>query len=313
MGMVIGIDVGGSTTKIIGVDKEGIKHPMIVKAEDPITSLFGAFGKYIYDNGISLNDIDKVMLTGVGSAYVNQPLYGLSTDHTDEFLANGLGAHYDSQLQDLIVVSMGTGTSFVKVEGGENISHIGGIGIGGGTIQGLSCLLLKTQNIHQVVKMAEKGVIENIDLQIKDICNTPLPGLPLDATASTFGKASSNASMEDVAAGIIHMVLQSIGQSVILAALNSHIKDFVLIGNLTKMPQCKEIFPVMEKMYQCHFCKSPHKIRHKLSLPTVLLQLKHNCRSLLPQNLSGPPSPLRLPWSGVLLSHKEQRHSSYSQ
>ena len=107
MGMVIGIDVGGSTTKIIGVDKEGIKHPMIVKAEDPITSLFGAFGKYIYDNGISLNDIDKVMLTGVGSAYVNQPLYGLSTDHTDEFLANGLGAHYDSQLQDLIVVSMG--------------------------------------------------------------------------------------------------------------------------------------------------------------------------------------------------------------
>ena len=46
MGMVIGIDVGGSTTKIIGVDKEGIKHPMIVKAEDPITSLFGAFGKY---------------------------------------------------------------------------------------------------------------------------------------------------------------------------------------------------------------------------------------------------------------------------
>ena len=104
MGMVIGIDVGGSTTKIIGVDKEGIKHPMIVKAEDPITSLFGAFGKYIYDNGISLNDIDKVMLTGVGSAYVNQPLYGLSTDHTDEFLANLTNrsfckseAHYDSQ------------------------------------------------------------------------------------------------------------------------------------------------------------------------------------------------------------------------
>ena len=26
MGMVIGIDVGGSTTKIIGVDGEGIKH-----------------------------------------------------------------------------------------------------------------------------------------------------------------------------------------------------------------------------------------------------------------------------------------------
>ena len=205
-------------------------------------------------------------MDGIQSGNLNADVY----KRQDEFLANGLGAHYDSQLQDLIVVSMGTGTSFVKVEGGENISHIGGIGIGGGTIQGLSCLLLKTQNIHQVVKMAEKGVIENIDLQIKDICNTPLPGLPLDATASTFGKASSNASMEDVAAGIIHMVLQSIGQSVILAALNSHIKDFVLIGNLTKMPQCKEIFPVMEKMYQCHLDTRICRISHGIGSSTSL-------------------------------------------
>ncbi|MCD7927195.1 MAG: type II pantothenate kinase [Bacteroides sp.] len=269
MGMTIGIDVGGSTTKIIGVDKEGIKHPMIVRAEDPVTSLFGAFGKYIYDNGINLSDIERVMLTGVGSAYVNQPLYGLPTHHTDEFRANGLGAHYGSQLKDIIVVSMGTGTSFVKVEG-EKIEHIGGIGIGGGTIQGLSRLLLKTHDIHQVVEMAQKGAIENIDLQIKDICNSPLPGLPLDATASTFGKASANAFMEDVAAGIIHMVLQSIGQSVILAALNSHIKDFVLIGNLAKLPQCKEIFPIMEEMYQCHF-HIPEYAEFRTALGAALL------------------------------------------
>lgn len=71
MGMVIGIDVGGSIIKIIGVDKEGIKYFMIVKVEDFIILLFGVFGKYIYDNGISLNDIDKVMLIGVGSVYVN--------------------------------------------------------------------------------------------------------------------------------------------------------------------------------------------------------------------------------------------------
>lgn len=252
MAIVIGIDVGGSTTKIIGVDKEGIKHPMLVRAADPVTSLFGAFGKYIYDNGISLSDIERVMLTGVGSAYVNQPLYGLPTSHTDEFLANGLGARHGLQMKDLIVVSMGTGTSFVQVEG-TDIRHTGGIGIGGGTILGLSKLLLRTHDIHQVVEMARKGIIENIDLQIKDICNSALPGLPLDATASTFGKANTNSSAEDVAAGIIHMVLQAIGQSAILAALNSPIKDFVLIGNLAKLPQCKDIFPVMEKMYQCRF------------------------------------------------------------
>ena len=56
MGMVIGIDVGGSTTKIIGVDKEGIKHPMIVKAEDPITPDFITFLRH----HIAHNDNQRV-------------------------------------------------------------------------------------------------------------------------------------------------------------------------------------------------------------------------------------------------------------
>lgn len=252
MGIVIGIDVGGSTTKIVGIDGKEIRNPMFVRATDPVTSLFGAFGKYLYDNDIPLSAIEQVMLTGVGSAFINQPLYGLPTAKTDEFLANGLGAQYMTQLDKLIVVSMGTGTSFVKVDG-TKIEHIGGIGIGGGTVLGLSRLLLKTQDFHQVVTLALKGNITNINLQIKDICNIPLPGLPLDATASTFGKADANATQEDVALGIIYMVLQCIGQSVILAALNSDIRDFVLIGNLTKLPQCKDIFPRLEDMYGGRF------------------------------------------------------------
>lgn len=252
MGIVIGIDVGGSTTKIVGIEHEKIINPMFVKAADPVTSLFGAFGKYVYDTGIMLSDVEKVILTGVGSGYVDQSLYGLSTTKTDEFWANGLGAQYLTDLDKLIVVSMGTGTSFVQVEG-SNIRHIGGLGIGGGTILGLSRLLLKTQDIHQVVELASLGNITHIDLQIKDICNKPLSGLPLDATASTFGKASANAVAEDIALGIIHMVLQSIGQAAILSALNSQIKDFVLIGNLTQLPQCKDLFPILKEMYQVRF------------------------------------------------------------
>ena len=48
MGIVIGIDVGGSTTKIVGINKGQIQSPMFITATDPVTSLFGAFGKYIY-------------------------------------------------------------------------------------------------------------------------------------------------------------------------------------------------------------------------------------------------------------------------
>ena len=240
MGIVIGIDVGGSTTKIVGINGEQIQSPMFITATDPVTSLFGAFGKYIYDNGIQLADVEQVMLTGVGSAFVNSPLYGLPTRKTDEFIANGLGARHATDIDQLIVVSMGTGTSFVKIDG-DKVQHIGGLGIGGGTLQGLSRLLLKTHDIHQVSELAEKGDVTRVNLQIGDICNTALPDLPVSATASLFGKADSNASQEDIACGIIYTVLQTIGGAAVLSALNSPIKDFVLIGNLTQLPQCREV------------------------------------------------------------------------
>lgn len=257
MRIIIGIDVGGSTTKIVGFRGNSIIEPMIVYATDPVTSLFGAFGKYIYENNLELSDIEKVMLTGVGSPYITQPLYGLSTAKADEFLANGLGGMYLSGLKKLIVVSMGTGTSLVRVNDNE-LEHIGGIGIGGGTIIGLSKLLLDTQDISQIINLANQGDLGNIDLQIKDITKEALPGLPLDATASNFGKVHNSVKKEDIAAGIINMVLQCIGKSAILAALNSEIKEFVAIGNLTRLPQCNRLFPILDKMFNVKFIIPEH-------------------------------------------------------
>ena len=252
MGVVIGIDVGGSTTKIVGIAGDRIQNPIFVKVGDPLTSLFGAFGKYIYDNNIDLAEVEKVVLTGVGSAYIDQPLYGLPTAKIDEFLANGLGAQYRLGLDRLLVASMGTGTSFVRVEG-ERIEHIGGLGIGGGTILGLSKLMLKTSDFRQIVALAEVGSLDGIDLRIRDITPHPLPGLPLDVTASIFGKADANARAEDIALGILHMVLQTVGQGAAFASMNSGIHDIVLIGNLTRLSQCEPVFSRLEDIYQVHF------------------------------------------------------------
>ena len=147
---------------------------------------------------------------------------------------------------------MGTGTSLVRVSK-DGIQHIGGIGIGGGTIMGLSNLLLKTSDIREIIELAQRGNLSNIDLQIQDITTAPLEGLPLDATASNFGKVRGAVSLEDTALGILNMVLQCIGKSAILSALNTPIRDFVLIGNLTRLPQCKEVFPILEKMFGVRF------------------------------------------------------------
>ena len=252
MKISIGIDVGISTTKIVGIREGKVIKPLRIKATDPVTSLYGAFGKYLYDNRIELFDVERVMLTGVGAHYINKPVYGLPTDKADEFLADGLGAQFESKLQRMIVVSMGTGTSLVLCDGNE-VRHIGGIGIGGGTLSGLSRLLLQTDNINEIIALANKGDISRINLQIKDISTSPLPGLPMDATASLFANAQANASREDIALGLIGLVLQSIGSATILSSLNSDIRDFVLIGNLSLLPQCELLFPVMEKIYDVRF------------------------------------------------------------
>ena len=252
MGIVIGIDVGISTTKIVGIKNGKVSAPIRITAADPITSLYGAFGKYLHDNDIDLKDVEHVMLTGVGAAYIDQPIYGLPTSKSEEFIADGLGARYESKLEKSIVVSMGTGTSFVKCNG-DDMKHIGGIGVGGGTLQGLARIMLNTSDIKQVAEMAKLGNIRNIDLTIGDISAQPLPGLPMDTTASNFARAQTDAKKEDIAAGIIKMVLQSIGSAAWLASIGSDIRDFVLIGNLSLLPQCKEVFPALEKLYNIRF------------------------------------------------------------
>ena len=244
--------MGISTTKIVGLRDGRVSAPIRITAADPVTSLYGAFGKYLHDNNIKLSDVQHVMLTGVGAAYVQNDVYGVSTTKTDEFIADGLGARYESGLERAMVVSMGTGTSFVMCEG-DNMRHIGGIGIGGGTLQGLSRIMLNTSDIKQVSALAMQGDIKHINLLIGDISAHPLPGLPMEATASIFARAQNDASKEDIACGIISMVLQSIGSAAVLAAQGIDCRDMVLIGNLSLLPQCKEIFPALEKLYDVRF------------------------------------------------------------
>lgn len=252
LGIVIGIDVGISTTKIVGLRKGKIVSPIRIKATDPVTSLYGAFGKFLHDNNIELEDVEHVMLTGVGSDYIKGPVYGLPTDRTSEFICDGLGAKYESGLNKMIVVSMGTGTTLVKYDA-EEITHLGGLGMGGGTLAGLSRLMLGTDDIHHIEELAKNGNIKNIDLQIGDICPQEIPGLPTFATASLFGNAQQTTSHEDIALGIICTVVQTIASATIMASLGTDIKDFVMIGNLTLLPQCKEVFDMMEALYGVRF------------------------------------------------------------
>ena len=249
MSIVVGIDIGGSTTKIAGFREDRMLIPVQISADSAVASLFGAFGKFLYDNDLQLTDIVQVNLTGVGSSEIRQDIYGVPTFRVDEFSANGVGGGYFAgNKTEFMVVSMGTGTSFVEVR--NNVPrHLGGIGIGGGTITGLSKLMINTNDVGKIQELASGGKVGNIDLRIGDISKNPLPGLDLEITASNFGKASSRANCEDKAAGIVHMVIETICQTAVLISNGTDIKDFVLIGNLINFPECWNVCEMIRTMY----------------------------------------------------------------
>ena len=124
-----------------------------------------------------------------------------------------------------------------------------GIGIGGGTIIGLSKLMLNTSDIDKIQELALGGQVGHIDLRVGDISEKPLPGLNLEVTASNFGKASSRASCEDKAAGIVHMVIESICQTAALISQGTNMKDFILIGALTNFPECEAVCGMIKTLF----------------------------------------------------------------
>lgn len=258
MGVVIGIDVGGSTTKIVGFRRGGagdtLVHPLFVRATDPITSIYGAFGRFISENDLALSDIERVVMTGVGSTYITKPIYSLQCDTVPEFRSIGLGGLYLSGLSRAVVVSMGTGTALVYAEEGQEPEYLGGTGVGGGTLVGLSKKMLGMEDIDYIQSIAAEGDLSHIDLRIGDITKKdPGMNMPDYMTAANFGKITDGATEADYAKGILNMVFETVGMLALFAARGKGVRDIVLTGNLTSVAYAKEAFASLSELFDVNF------------------------------------------------------------
>jgi type II pantothenate kinase len=273
MSIIVGIDVGGSTTKIVGFNGKTLLSPMYVRATDPIASIFGAFGKFANINKIALSSINRIMITGVGSTYIDNNIYGIPTEHVDEFAATGRGGLYLSGLDEAIVISMGTGTAMVYAKDKE-ATYLGGTGVGGGTLLGLSKKILRMEDVAQISSLAEEGNIANVNLKIKDITSKNIiPTLPGNATAANFGKLSDIASNGDYALGIINLVFETIGMMAVFAARGKNLDKVILTGNLSSLRQAPVIFSDMGVMFNMDFI-IPENSSFATVIGTALLYLE---------------------------------------
>ena len=282
MGIVIGIDVGGSTTKIVGFREcanggRELITPQLVRANDPVTATYGAFGKFTDENNLKISDITKVMMTGVGSSHVKRNLYGLDCERVEEFESIGVGGLYLSGLDEALVVSMGTGTEIVHAKRGQKMMYLGGTGVGGGTLVGLSKLLLQAESIEHIAEYASDGDLSKIDLRIKDItADNALSALSRDLTAANFGNVSDLASKEDVALGIMNMVYETVGMVSIFAARSVKCENVVLTGNLTRLAFCKDkfdFFNSIKSTYGINFLM-PRRAEYATVIGTALYGFK---------------------------------------
>ena len=260
MSVVIGIDVGGSTTKIVGYTDQGkLISRLQVEAADPLTSAYGALGKFINENKLSLSQVCQIILTGVGASLFKKNIYGIPTRQVDEFKAIGLGGLALSRKKEGLIISMGTGTAFVRA-GKEGITHIGGSGVGGGTVVGLCGKLCGASSFSTVTEMAQQGALKKVDLNIEDISTGVIATLPPDTTASNFGKMQDGATGADLALGVLNMTFQTIGMMAVFACRNDRIKDVILTGTLAQVPFAKKVFESLRKMHHIHFIIPDHAI-----------------------------------------------------
>lgn len=254
MDIILGIDIGGSTTKIVGLRPDGSVLAMLrVRAEDQLTSLFGALGNFLNSNRLSLNDVRQIVLTGVGASYVEGDIYGIPTRRVDEFSASGTGALALSGQEQAVVVTMGTGTAFMWAERGGAVRHLCGSGIGGGTLGGLCRKLVDMERFGQIKKLAAQGDLNHVDLTIKDISRNAAATLDPDMTAANFGNLAEDASPADLAAGVVNLVLQAIGTMTVLACQSCGARTVVLTGSMTTLDQAGPNFQNFEKLYGIHY------------------------------------------------------------
>ena len=257
--MVLGIDVGGSTTKIVGLSsKENCIGMMQVEAKDQLTSAFGAFGKFAAAHGLRLGDIRQIVLTGVGASHL-QGMYDIPTKRVDEFLAIGLGGLRMAGLDSAIIVSVGTGTALVRAAG-EEITHLGGSGVGGGTLQKLAGRFAGASSFDSIASLAAQGDLSAVDLRLGDISSEKIGNLPPEATASNFGNLQDSATSADIVRGLINLIFESVGMMAVFATLRDNIDDVVLIGSLSVIEQARGVLETLSKMYPIRFHIPPDAI-----------------------------------------------------
>jgi len=229
--MEISIDFGITVTDIIKRDNDVLLHEMTLSKEEPSLSLLkNLFTDIDFNSGVNL-----LAVTGGKHLNIGDEIESTKIVHVNEIDAVGEGAMNLSGLSGkdpIIIVSAGSGTACILAQDG-NFMHCSGTGVGGGTVLGLSKLLLGTTDPVEIPELAKAGNESGVDLILEDVVSGPIGELPSDTTAVNFGKISkidSEISKQDIAAGIVNLVGQTAARVATSVATTFNAREIVVVG-----------------------------------------------------------------------------------
>ena len=227
--MIIGCDFGITNTDVVLRKADGSERFFSFASNQvngEISAIIDLLG-----NNIDVATIDKIYVTGGKSSDLPKKFLKKEVLHINEIFAIGNGARKIYQFQDnALIVSTGSGTTCVTYKDGD-YALLGGISMGGGTLDGMSSLVLDSISSTELDNLANNGDLKKTDLKIGDVVNQ-IGNLSNDVTAVNLGKLkrSDNFSDDDIALAICNMVGEVIGTVAYLNAFLLGTSEVYFVG-----------------------------------------------------------------------------------
>lgn len=245
---ILSMDLGSTNLKAVILKIYDDKNETNIELVGKVRIKTTDFALFIYDiiekYKFTIDEIDKIIVTGTGSSFVEDKYKGIEVVKINEFDAIAYGGLILSQSEKGNIVSIGTGTTIVYSDMNETI-RLGGTGLGGGTLVGLGKAILssiydddsETVNFDTLIAMAKKGNKNNVDLLIGDINKGNIGNMTSDITAANFAAIHKKAKSEDYIDATLNMILENI--SLLVKALHKD-APIIYIGTMVSDSHVRE-------------------------------------------------------------------------
>ena len=280
--LLIGLDIGGTLTKIcILCDKTEssindfiISKNIFEKIDLNSYYLFLSFfktDKFETDFFKFLKDLNNIVkinelyLTGGGAYKFNDIIkknFNIELLNHDELQSlkygylfmNNYNSFYEIENNSIknvppenlkfphISANIGSGVSILKITSPEKYERVGGTLMGGGSLIGLSKLIIGIDNYEKILELAEKGNNENIDITKKDFLKENEDLKTENDIISSLGKIhqyildgkKNEIKKEDIALSLLNMICYHITQYTVLYAKKNDVDTIYYFGTFTK-------------------------------------------------------------------------------